>query len=170
MLETTYFRAPVVVTSKRSCSLKKKKKKTNKSIRVDYKKFDKRRKGERNNKPHCDPAKAMNKAFKIFHSQHVIDNQCLACWLIIKPEFFPAALDWGLEKATLKLPKNMKNCADFLNNMARRTGTTAAWVVEQQHGDTVRVPIGYAHVVTNVGPCVKVAMDYVPVGQGSINA
>jgi hypothetical protein len=26
------------------------------------------------------------------------------------------------------------------------------------------VPIGYAHVVTNVGPCVKIAIDYVPVG------
>jgi hypothetical protein len=58
----------------------------------------------------------------------------------------------------------MKICANFLNNIASRTGTTVAWVVEQHHGDSVHIPIGYAHVVTNVGPCVKVAMDYVPIG------
>jgi hypothetical protein len=152
------------VKNSKICNLKMKNKNTTKYMRFDYQKFDQRQKGEGNSKPHCDPAEAMNKAFKTFHSRRDIDNQCLACWLIIKPEFFPTALDWGLEKAELILPKNMKNCADFLNNIARRTGTTAAWVVEQKHGDTVHVPIGYAHVVTNVGPCVKVAMDYVPVG------
>jgi hypothetical protein len=81
------------------------KKKKNKSMKLDYSKFEKRWKGEGNSKPHCDPAEAMNKAFKTFHSKRDIDNQCLACWLIIKLEFFPAALDWGLEESGLILPK-----------------------------------------------------------------
>jgi hypothetical protein len=129
------------VKNSKICNQKKKNKNTTKGMRLDYQKFDQRQKGEGNSKPHCDPAEAMNKAFKTFHSRCDIDNQCLACWLIIKPEFFPTALDWGLEKAELILLKNMKNCADFLNNIARRTGTTAAWVVEQQHGDTVWFPL-----------------------------
>jgi hypothetical protein len=122
-----------------------------------------------------DPGKAMNLATNVKHHQRLgIENRCAAHWLIIKPRYFKKALDWIYEEDGKKHGlqtvegavslEMMRACAQFLNQQATLDNTTAAWVVTQGHGTIIKIPIGYAHVVTNGGPCFKVAMDYIPTG------
>ena len=90
--------------------------------------------------------------------------------MAIHPKYFKLALHWkymdgkGLQRVeepvTLEM---MKACAKWLKEHSEGEDI-AAWVVTQGHGDIVRIPVGYAHVVTNGGPCFKMAMDYIPNG------
>lgn len=115
-------------------------------------------------KLHVDPTRAVNYALAM---RGYKDKPALALWLFIHPASFAAVrailVDLGLAQRKL-------TAEELLGIVeARPEGPYAALApyqhhlhgVAQAHGDTVEVPPGYAHAVTNVYPCVKVAFDVV---------
>ena len=119
---------------------------------------------------HLDPAWAINILFLwTTETDHAATGP--ATWLIVAPRMFSEALNWWKAKLEDRKAAEGADCSkvmdlDIMTAMKEEIGKNGGvWVVEQNHGQVVQVPVGYAHAVTNRGRNMKIARDCVVPGQ-----
>lgn len=110
---------------------------------------------------HTDPAAAMNLMFIPNHwKQHGANNQIGAIWMIVKPTKIQEAIghlkDLGLLRQIMTKEQMIM--------VQEKMGIENCFVVEQSHGDMLKIPVGYAHAVVNLNPNVKLAIDFLEEG------
>ena len=112
---------------------------------------------------HYDITDAMNRAVPIARLSD--PSKPLALWLAVGPtgvEWIRDTLSNMPDTSTTPLSKLELSAAIIyeIRDLAASEGRPDIWVLEQMAGDTMVIPAGILHLVTNLQPCVKIAWDY----------
>lgn len=105
---------------------------------------------------HSDPAWSSN-VMVIWEDGDERDG---AYWLVIHPSHFIRNYSWLKNKKYLSKALTVKQ----MKEVKKHCGKKGAWCFKQEHGTLVTIPVGYCHAVTNVGPNMKVACDFMVEG------
>jgi len=105
---------------------------------------------------HVDPSWAANAMV----GWKDIDGTDGAYWLVTHPRHFDRALAWLKKKRFLDKVLTVRQMQDLQKHL----GDKAAWCFKQTPGTLVVIPVGCCHAVTNVGPNMKVACDFIVEG------
>lgn len=120
---------------------------------------------------HLDWASAVNVAFAV---GNVSTDATLAVWtfihpnVLLKPDLLTKLTDWLSvnigedQKAFLALERHKKKLLTPAQSEALQAymGVELVTIINQKHGEVVKAPAGWAHTVTNVEVCFKVAYDH----------
>ena len=86
-----------------------------------------------------------------------------ATWIMLSPGRFDEATEYLREKDLLDKKLTLKTMNAMFEDLTRQN-KDGIWLINQQHGDLVEVPVGYAHAVINTGRNYKVALDVITEG------
>lgn len=115
---------------------------------------------------HVDPTIARTLLIAMVYPEDPFSlSDICAYWLFIRPTHLQEALN-----AARRITKGKKN---FMTNesdarplthkemkrLQRMLPAGACYIIPQRHGQMITVPAGWAHMVVNVLPCIKVALE-----------
>ena len=107
---------------------------------------------------HFDPANALNVLSEFAPLKSAKGGG--AWWLIVKPTACHDAIGWLKVNDLFQKQLNF----DQMRALKEQLPPENAWLLEQKHGQVVRIPVGYAHAVVNKGCNFKVACDVLEKG------
>lgn len=121
---------------------------------------------------HIDPAGALNTAFGYIHAgqEPTWKRKTLAYWLFVPPGdrvLAQQVLDYGIQQRwpgySIELKRSGVPSYSQLIACARLFKKDGVFLLKQRHGMTIEVPPGWPHLVVNMRPCVKVAVEIIRV-------